>query len=122
VKALPDEAIEVHIAQAANSPSELSRQRRDAHPIEHRRRKVPEDQTAKRAYLVAQEQNTPALLTGACNALACTAYYLGDFQTGLQYATRGAQIWRCGGVVSCVEEVDAPPYLAYSIRRWLNGT
>jgi len=65
-------------------------------------------QIAKRTYLVAQEQNDPALLIGACNGLACTAYYLGDFEAGLEYAMRGAQIWRSGSTASSVEEVDAP--------------
>jgi predicted ATPase len=65
-------------------------------------------QIAKRAYLAAQEQNDPALLTGAYHALACTVYYLGDFEAARQYAMLGAQIWRSGGAVSSVEEDDAP--------------
>ena len=64
-------------------------------------------QIAKRVYALAQEQNDPELLTGACNALACTAYDLGDFEAGLQYATHGAQIWRSRDLASSVEEVDA---------------
>ena len=32
------------------------------------------------------------------SALACTLYYLGDFETARQYAMRGVQIWRSGGV------------------------
>jgi hypothetical protein len=65
-------------------------------------------QTAKRIYSLAQEQNDSALLTGASNALACTAYYLGNFETARQHAMRGAQIWRSGTHQSSVEEVDAP--------------
>ena len=65
-------------------------------------------QIAKRVYSLAQEQNDPALLIGACRALAVTLYFLGDFETARQYAMRGVQIWRSGGAQSPVEEVDAP--------------
>ena len=47
-------------------------------------------------------------MTGAYNALACTTYYLGDFEKARQYAMQGAQIWRSGVVHSPVKEVDAP--------------
>ena len=47
-------------------------------------------------------------MIGAYRALACTLYYLGDFETARQYAMRGVQIWRSGGVQSPVEEVTAP--------------
>ena len=57
---------------------------------------------------MAQQQKDPALLTGAYNAWACTAYFQGDFEAALQYATRGAQIWRSGGMVNPLEEVDSP--------------
>jgi predicted ATPase len=40
--------------------------------------------------------------------LAVTLYYLGDFESARQYAMRGVQIWRSGGVRSLVEEVTAP--------------
>ena len=63
---------------------------------------------AKRVYSLAQEQNDSALMIGAYRALAVTLYYLGDFETARQYAMRGVQIWRSGGVQSPVEEVDAP--------------
>ena len=33
---------------------------------------------------------------------------MGDFESARQYAMRGVQIWRSGGVQSPVEEVDAP--------------
>ena len=65
-------------------------------------------QIAKRVYSLAQEQNDPALMMGAYRALAVTLYFLGDFETARQYAMRGVQIWRSGGVQSPVEEVDAP--------------
>ena len=59
-------------------------------------------QIAKRVYSLAQEQNDPALMIGAYSALAATLYYLGDFETARQYAMRGLQIWRSGGVQSPV--------------------
>ena len=65
-------------------------------------------QAAKQVYAVAQEENDPALMTGAYNALACTTYFLGDFEKARQYAMRGAQIWRATVVQSPVQEVDAP--------------
>ena len=63
---------------------------------------------AKRVYSLAQNQNDPALMMGAYRALAATLYYLGDFESARQYAVRGVQIWRSGGVQSPVEEVTAP--------------
>ena len=65
-------------------------------------------QIAERVYSLAQEQNDPALMIGAYRALAGTLYFLGDFEAARQYAMRGVQIWRSGGVQSPVEEVDAP--------------
>ena len=63
-------------------------------------------QIAKRVYSLAQDQNDSALMIGAYSALAVTLYYLGDFESARQYAMRGVQIWRSGGVQSPVEEVD----------------
>ena len=65
-------------------------------------------QIAKRVYSLAQEQNDAALMLGAYRALAATLYYLGDFETARQYATRAVQIWHSGQVRSPVEEVMAP--------------
>jgi serine/threonine protein kinase/tetratricopeptide (TPR) repeat protein len=65
-------------------------------------------QIAQRVCSLAQEQNDPALMIGANRALAVTFYYLGDFESARQYAERGVQIWRSGGVQSPVEEVTAP--------------
>jgi Protein kinase domain/NACHT domain len=64
-------------------------------------------QAAKRVYSLAHEQNDAALMTGAYNALACTTYFLGDFDKARQYAMRGVEMWR-SVVQSPVEEVDAP--------------
>ena len=57
-------------------------------------------QIAKRVHSLAQEQNDPALIMGACCYFAATFYYSGDFQSARQYAKRGLQIWRSGSVQS----------------------
>jgi len=41
-------------------------------------------QIAERMYSLAQEQNDSALMIGACRALACTLYCLGDFESARQ--------------------------------------
>jgi tetratricopeptide (TPR) repeat protein len=68
-------------------------------------------QIAQRVYSVAQKRNDSALLTGAYRALACTLCFLGDFDSARQYAMRGVQIWRSGGVQSPVEEIASPAVL-----------
>jgi tetratricopeptide (TPR) repeat protein len=65
-------------------------------------------QIAKRLYALSQEHNESVLLIGACHALACTLYFLGEFESSRQYAMRAIQIWRSEGVESRVEEVDTP--------------
>jgi len=65
-------------------------------------------EAAKQVYSVAHEQSDVALLTGAYNALACTTYFLGDFEKAREYAILGVQIWRSTLVHSPVQEVDAP--------------
>jgi adenylate cyclase len=65
-------------------------------------------QLAKQIYSIAEQQNDPALLTGALNALASTAYPQGDFTAALRYATQGEEIWHSRGGVRSVEEVDSP--------------
>ena len=65
-------------------------------------------QISKRIDSLAQEQNDAALLIGAYRALACTHYYLGDFDTARQFATRGLHIWYSGDVKSYVQEPDPP--------------
>jgi hypothetical protein len=72
-------------------------------------------QIAKRLYALAQGQNDSALqaqkpvegellptsrLIGACAAMACTFYFLGDFETSGEYAIRGVQLWRSLGARS----------------------
>ena len=65
-------------------------------------------QIAKRVYSLAQEQNDAALMVGAYRALGGTLYYLGDFGSAREFAGRGVEIWRSGGVRSPVEEITAP--------------
>jgi serine/threonine protein kinase/tetratricopeptide (TPR) repeat protein len=65
-------------------------------------------QIAERVYSLAQEQNDAALMIGAYHGLACTLFYLGDFEFGRQYARHGVQIWRSGGVQSHAEDVHTP--------------
>ena len=65
-------------------------------------------QIAKRVYSLAQDQNDSALMMGAYRTLSATFYWLGDFQTAHQYAMRGVQMWRSGGVQSPVEDISTP--------------
>ena len=58
-------------------------------------------QIAERVYSLAQEQNDPALMVGAYTRFGSHhSTILGDFETARQYAMRGVQIWRSGGVQS----------------------
>jgi len=54
------------------------------------------------------EEKNSAVMIGACQALVSTLYYLGEFETARQYAMRGVQIWRSGGVQYNAEDLDAP--------------
>ena len=65
-------------------------------------------QIAERVYSLAQKQNDARLMMGAYRVLASTLYLLGDFETARQYAMRGLEIWRSGGVKRQVEEASAP--------------
>jgi predicted ATPase len=65
-------------------------------------------QIAERVYSLAQEQDDPTLMIGAYNALACTLYFLGDFESAREYAMRGLQIWRSGNVHSHAEDYYTP--------------
>jgi serine/threonine protein kinase len=55
-------------------------------------------QIAEQIYSLAQGQDDSALMIEACRVLAGTFYFLGDFEAARQYARRGVQIWRAGGV------------------------
>jgi predicted ATPase len=81
-------------------------------------------QILKRVHSLAQEQNDPALIMGACAYFAATFYYSGDFESARQYAMRGLQIWRSGSVQSPVQELIAPAVqcLAYkALSEWHFG-
>jgi len=81
-------------------------------------------QIAQRIYSLAQEQNDSALMVGAYRALAPTVYFLGDFKTAREYAIRGVEIWRSGGVPSPVEEVAAPAVICLiseALSEWHSG-
>jgi predicted ATPase len=65
-------------------------------------------QVAKRVHSLAQQQNDSALMIGACQALASTLFFLGDFESAGQYALGGVQLWRSGTVHSPIEQVDPP--------------
>jgi adenylate cyclase len=65
-------------------------------------------QIAERIHSLAQEQNDAVLMIGACRALSCTLFYLGDFEASQQYAMRGLQIWRSGNVQSHTEDYYSP--------------
>jgi hypothetical protein len=62
----------------------------------------------RRGYSLAQAQKDPALMMGSYRHFAVTLYYRGDFDSARQYAMRGLQIWRSGGVRTPVEELIAP--------------
>ena len=68
-------------------------------------------QIATRISSLAQEQKDAALLLGASRALACTQYFLGDFETARQSALRGLQIWHSGEIKSHVQG-EYPPIIA----------
>ena len=81
-------------------------------------------QIAKRVYSLTQKQNDPALMIGGYSALAATLCYLGDFETARQYALRGVQIWRSGGVETLVDEVMASPVVCLiyeALSEWYLG-
>jgi len=63
---------------------------------------------ANRVDTLAQKQNDPAAVLGACRALAATLYFMGNFEISRQYARRGVQIWREGGVQSPAGELSSP--------------
>ena len=79
---------------------------------------------AERVYSLADGLHGAALKVGAYRALATTLFYKGDFESGVQHARRGVQIWREGGVASLVEEIHAPAILCLSfgaVCEWMLG-
>jgi serine/threonine protein kinase/tetratricopeptide (TPR) repeat protein len=61
-------------------------------------------QIANRVYSLAQDQNDSVLMVGAYRTLTTTLYFLGDFESARQHATRSVQLWRS----EAVEDVHAP--------------
>jgi predicted ATPase len=65
-------------------------------------------QIAKRLYDLAKEQDNPAFMVGACDSLASTQYFRGEFESAHETAVLGLQVWRFGRVQDHIEEVMAP--------------
>jgi serine/threonine protein kinase/predicted ATPase len=65
-------------------------------------------QLAKRLYSLAQGQNDPVLMIGACRSLAGTLYNMGDFRSTRRYAMHGSRLWHSGSAWSPIDEVNAP--------------
>jgi predicted ATPase len=65
-------------------------------------------QVAERAHSLAQKQDDPTQMIWACNALAATLYFSGDFESARQYAMRAVDIWHSGGGQSHRGDVDSP--------------
>ena len=81
-------------------------------------------QIAERLYSLAQEHNESALLIGACYALACTLFFLGEFESAGQYARRGVQLWRSGRIQPYAEEYLTPVVsclIYWAISEWHFG-
>jgi hypothetical protein len=79
---------------------------------------------AERVYSLAQKQNDPALMMGACHALAATVYFLGNFEEARKHAMRGVELWRSGTGQSPVEDVEtaAVTCLCYqALSQWHFG-
>ena len=74
----------------------------------HRRQAECGARVRTTVHSLAIEQNNSAVMIGACQALVSTLYYLGGFETARQYAIRGVQIWRLGGVQYNAEDLEAP--------------
>jgi len=60
---------------------------------------------AQRVHALANEQNDSTLMMGGYALLSVPLYFLGDFEAARQYARRGVEIWRAGGVESQDDEV-----------------
>ena len=81
-------------------------------------------QIAKRVYAVAQELNDSGVMIGAYRALAATYYFLGDFESALQYAMHGIHLWRSESAQPSVEEVMSPAVICMcfgALSQWHFG-
>jgi predicted ATPase len=79
---------------------------------------------AERVYFLADGLYGAPLKVGAYRALATTLFYKGDFESGVQHARRGVEIWRESEVASLVEELHAPAILCLSfgaVCEWMLG-
>jgi predicted ATPase len=65
-------------------------------------------QVAERAHSLAQKQDDPTQMIWACNALAATLYFLGDFESSRRFAMRAVDIWHSGGGQFHRGDVDTP--------------
>jgi NACHT domain-containing protein len=65
-------------------------------------------QVAERAHSLAQKQDDPTQMIWACNALAATLYFLGDFESSRRFAMRAVDIWHSGGGQPHRGDVDTP--------------
>jgi len=65
-------------------------------------------QRAEQINSLAQEQDDPTLTIEAYDALACSLYWLGDFEAARQYTTRAVQIWRSGNLQPDVQYSWSP--------------
>jgi hypothetical protein len=79
---------------------------------------------AERAYSLAQRQDDPTQMIWACNALALTFFFLGDFESARQFAIRAVEIWHSGGGQSHRGDIDTPVVGCLSFRamcEWHRG-
>jgi hypothetical protein len=65
-------------------------------------------QFAERAHSLAQKQDDPTQMIWACNALAATLYFLGDFESARRFAMRAVDVWHSGGRQSLRGDLDSP--------------
>jgi adenylate cyclase len=65
-------------------------------------------QVAERAHSLAQKQDDPTQMIWACNALAATLYFSGDFESARRFAMRSVDIWHSSGGQSHRGDVDTP--------------
>ena len=79
---------------------------------------------AERAYSLAQKQDDPTQMIWACNALALTLYFFGDFESARQFAMRAIEIWHSGGNQPHQGDIDTPVVGCFCYRamcEWYRG-
>jgi adenylate cyclase len=65
-------------------------------------------QITERLYSLAREQNDATLMLEAYANSTTAFYFLGEFETARQYARRGVNVWRLGGVQPAAEVYLTP--------------